>query len=151
VTRRRSLADLGFRLLSRLHHAVLKASGWRVAKRIVGMPVLELTTIGRASGAKRTVVLSSPIVEAERIVLVASRGGDDRHPDWYRNLVLHPRVEVTRGRTTECMVARTASPGERAELWPRVVEVYDGYAAYQRRTDREIPLVICEPCGGDPS
>ena len=111
------------------------------------MPVIELATVGRRSGARRTVVLSAPIVEGDCLVLVASRGGADRHPDWYRNLLRHPRVEVTRGRTTECMVARTASPAERADLWDRVVEAYDGYAAYQRRTERQIPLVICEPCG----
>lgn len=128
---------------------VLTASGWRVGKRIAGMPVIELTTVGRRSGAKRTVVLSAPIVEGDRIVLVASRGGADRHPDWYRNLVQDSRVEVTRGRTTERMLARTASPAERNELWGRVVEAYAGYAAYQQRTDREIPLVICEPCGDE--
>ncbi|MGI9825326.1 nitroreductase/quinone reductase family protein [Agromyces sp. Marseille-Q5079] len=138
--------------MSGVHHAVLKASGWRLGKRIAGMPVIELATVGRRSGARRTVVLSAPIVEGDRLVLVASRGGSDRHPDWYRNLVRHPRVEVTRGRTTECMTARTASPAERADLWDRVVEAYDGYAAYQRRTERQIPLVICEPCAsGDGS
>ncbi|KQM83804.1 nitroreductase/quinone reductase family protein [Agromyces sp. Leaf222] len=140
--------------MSGVHHAVLKASGWRVAKRIGGMPVLELTTVGSRSGARRTVVLSAPIVEGERIILVASRGGADRDPAWYRNLVANPRVEVTRGRTTACMVARTANPAERAVLWDRVVAAYGGYATYQGRTEREIPLVICEPCGagaGDPA
>ena len=135
--------------MSGVHHAVLTVSGWRVAKRIGGMPVLELTTVGTRSGARRTVVLSAPIVERDRIVLVASRGGADRHPDWYRNLVRHPRVEVTRGGTTECMLARTANPAERALLWDRVVEAYGGYATYQGRTEREIPLVICEPCERD--
>ena len=83
--------------------------------------------------------------EPLRLVLVASRGGDDRQPGWYLNLVARPEVEVTRRGARTAMVARTATPEERAELWPRVVAAYAGYAEYQRRTAREIPLVICTP------
>jgi deazaflavin-dependent oxidoreductase (nitroreductase family) len=110
-----------------------------------GMPIVELETTGRRSGRPRTVVLSTPLVDGERTVLVASKGGDDRHPDWYRNLVADPEVELTMHGTTRQMRARTADRDERAELWPRVVAAYPGYAAYQRRTSREIPLVVCEP------
>ena len=78
-------------------------------------------------------------------MLVASKGGDDRHPEWYRNLVAHPSVELTIGGVARRMTARTAGADERAELWPRVIAAYHGYAVYQRRTTREIPLVICEP------
>jgi deazaflavin-dependent oxidoreductase (nitroreductase family) len=131
-------------MLSGFHRALLAIFRWHVAARIAGMTIVELHTIGRRSGAPRTVVLSAPIAEPDRLVLVASRGGDDRHPDWYRNLVVHPDVHVTRRGTRSPMRARTATPDERAELWPRVVAAYAGYAAYQRRTSREIPLVICE-------
>jgi deazaflavin-dependent oxidoreductase (nitroreductase family) len=78
-------------------------------------------------------------------VLVASKGGDDRNPDWYRNLTARPEVELTMDGRHRPMRARTATAEERDELWPRVVAAYKGYAAYQRRTDRDIPLVICEP------
>src|SRR5690606_18671127 len=111
---------------------------------LVGMPIVELRTIGRRSGRPRSVVLSAPVVDGERIVLVASRGGDDEHPDWYRNLLANPRVELTMNGRRRPMTARPADAAERAELWPRVVRTYPGYAAYQRRTNREIPLVICE-------
>lgn len=143
MARRGRAADLGFRLLSAFHRGVLAVFGWRVAARIAGMPIVELHTIGRRSGAPRTVVLSAPVDEPERLVLVASRGGDDRQPGWYLNLVARPEVEVTRLGARTAMVARTATSGERAELWPRIVAAYAGYAEYQRRTTREIPLVIC--------
>ena len=143
MARRGRAADLGFRLLSAFHRGVLAVVGWRVAARIAGMPIVELRTIGRRSGAPRTVVLSAPVDEPERLVLVASRGGDDRQPGWYLNLVARPEVEVTRRGARTAMVARTATPEERAELWPRIVAAYAGYAEYQRRTTREIPLVIC--------
>ena len=78
-------------------------------------------------------------------MLVASKGGDDRHPDWYHNLVDQPDVEVTIDGETTPMRARTADPAEKAALWPTIVAAYKGYAGYQRRTERDIPVVICEP------
>ena len=83
-----------------------------------------------------------------RYVLVASKGGDDRHPLWYLNLVAHPDIELTiRGKTLP-MRARTATRAEKAELWPTIVAAYKGYEGYQRNTDRDIPVVICEPVEG---
>lgn len=140
-----SLADAGFRTVSHLHAALLRVSRWHLGATIVGMPVVELQTIGRRSGRPRSVVLSAPVVDGDRIVLVASRGGADRDPDWYRNLVANPSVELTMHGATRPMTARTADAAERAELWPRIVAANPGYAGYQRRTTRQIPLVICEP------
>ncbi|KRE25008.1 nitroreductase/quinone reductase family protein [Agromyces sp. Soil535] len=145
MTRRGRFADLGFRGLSRSHAALLTLSRWRLGAAVGGMPIVELRTTGRRTGRPRTVVLSAPVVDAERVVLVASRGGDDRDPAWYHNLIANPSVELTVQRVTRPMTARAADAGERAELWPKVVSAYRGYAAYQRRTTREIPLVICEP------
>ena len=110
----------------------------------MGMPAVELHTTGRKSGRRRSVMLTSPVFEPDRLVLVASKGGDDRHPDWYRNLVAEPDVEITVEGELRPFRARTASPSEKAELWPKVVAAYKGYAGYQRRTTRDIPLVICE-------
>lgn len=93
-------------------------------------------------------MLTSPVQVGDSYVLVASRGGDERHPDWYRNLVANPDVELTVGDTVREMTARTATDAERAELWPRVVRAYPGYGAYQKRTSRTIPLVVCEPRRG---
>lgn len=137
--------DFGYRLLNRLHRGLLAVSGGRIGRRIGSMPVVELHTIGRASGRRRSVMLTAPVHDAGRYVLIASKGGDDRHPAWYRNLAANPEVEVTIDGRTVPMHARTATAAERAELWPRITREYRGYAGYQRKTTREIPVVICEP------
>jgi deazaflavin-dependent oxidoreductase (nitroreductase family) len=126
-----------------LHRTVLTVSGGRLLSTPLGMPTVELTTTGRRSGQPRTVLLTAPIHSADEVVLVASKGGDDRHPDWYRNLTVHPDVTVKIGKVSRTMHARTASPEEKDVLWPRIVEAYKGYAGYQRRTSRDIPVVIC--------
>ena len=90
-------------------------------------------------------MLTAPVHDNGRYVLVASKGGDDRHPNWYLNLVAHPEVELTVRGSTLLMRARTATPAEKAELWPRIVGAYSGYATYQTKTSRDIPVVICEP------
>jgi len=90
-------------------------------------------------------MLSVPIIEGDLMVLVASFGGDDRHPAWYLNLQANPEVRVTMSGTTRTMVARTATEEERAELWPQITSAYGGYARYQERTERQIPAVILEP------
>ena len=139
--------DLMFRFWTGVHRAVFAASQGRVLGKVGPMPVLVLTTTGRRTGKRRETMLTAPVSEPDRVVLVASYGGDDRHPAWYLNLCEHPDVEVTMDGRTRPMRARQASADERAELWPRVTAAYRGYAAYQRRTSREIPLVILEPAG----
>ena len=138
------LADIGLRTMSQVHRAILHVTGGRVLDSAFGMQVVELRTIGRKSGLARTTMLTAPIIDGDRIVLVASKGGDDRDPDWYRNLMAHPEAELTVAAQHRLVRARRASPEEKAELWPRVVAAYRGYAGYQRRTERDIPLVICE-------
>jgi deazaflavin-dependent oxidoreductase (nitroreductase family) len=110
------------------------------------MPSLELTTIGRKSGETRSVMLTAPIVDGDTIVVVASRGGDPTHPAWFLNLRDNPAVEVSLQQgPRRPMKASIASADERAALWPRVVAAYRGYASYQRKTTREIPLVLLTP------
>ena len=110
-----------------------------------GMPAVELHTVGRKSGQPRSTMLSAPVVDGETVVLVASKGGDDRDPDWYRNVMAQPEMELTIAGKRQPMRARRASAEEKAELWPKVVAAYKGYGNYQSRTSRDIPLVICEP------
>jgi len=76
---------------------------------------------------------------------VASKGGDDRDPEWYRNLMARPDAELTVDGQRRLVRARQATAEEKAELWPRVIAAYRGYAGYQRRTERDIPLVLCDP------
>jgi deazaflavin-dependent oxidoreductase (nitroreductase family) len=138
--------DLLLKTVNAVHNAVLTLSGGRLGTTAAAMPVVKLTTTGRTSGKPRTVMLTTPIHEDGRYVVVASKGGDDRHPDWYKNLVANPEItlEPMAGGGPRRLTARTASPAERAELWPRIAVGDKGYAAYERKTDRTIPVVICE-------
>jgi deazaflavin-dependent oxidoreductase (nitroreductase family) len=145
MTLKQSFADLGLKTLSRVHRTIVHLSAGRVGRSALGMPTVELLTVGRKSGRTRSTMLTVPVVNGEQLVLVASKGGDDRDPDWYRNLVVHPDVELAMAGQRRFMRARPATPEEKAELWPRVEKSYRGYAHYRRRTERDIPLVICEP------
>ena len=137
--------DMMMRVVTGFHQAVFRASNGRLANRGYGMPVLQLTNTGRKSGKRRPTMLTSPVQDGDRVMVVASYGGDDRHPTWFLNLRDDPNVEVTMDGRTKTMRARVASPEEKAELWPRVVAAHRGYEQYQKRTDRDIPLVILEP------
>jgi deazaflavin-dependent oxidoreductase (nitroreductase family) len=134
---------LRIKTLSAIHREVYRASGGRLGHRIAGMPVLLLTTVGRRSGRPRTVPLTY-FEEDGAIVLVASYGGRPHNPDWFENLVAAGEAEVTRSRDTRRLHARSATTEERAHLWPRIVATYDGYAKYQAKTSREIPLAILD-------
>jgi deazaflavin-dependent oxidoreductase (nitroreductase family) len=140
-----NIKDVVARNVTNAHAAVFRATSGRVGGRLFGMPALMLTTTGRRSGQKRTTMLTAPVVDGERVVLVASYGGDDRHPTWFLNLRDDPDVEIVMGGRTRRMRARIASAEEKAELWPRVVAAYKGYGQYQRRTERDIPLVLLDP------
>jgi deazaflavin-dependent oxidoreductase (nitroreductase family) len=138
--------DLTLKTMNALHRAVMTITFGRVGWRAGPMPVVELTTTGRKSGRPRTVLLTSPVQEDDAWVLVASRGGDNHHPAWFLNLQADPNVEARRaGEPKEHMRARVATPEERARLWPKVTATYTGYGNYQRKTEREIPLVLLEP------
>jgi deazaflavin-dependent oxidoreductase (nitroreductase family) len=139
-----NLKDLGAKAMNLAHRVVLTVSGNRLLSTPFGMPVVELHTVGRKSGLPRSCYLTAPVHDSTRVVLVASKGGDDRHPDWYRNLQANPDAEVVIHRTRRRIRARTATPDEKAELWPKVIAAYKGYADYQKRTSRDIPVVICE-------
>ncbi|TFC52367.1 nitroreductase family deazaflavin-dependent oxidoreductase [Cryobacterium sp. TMT2-10] len=142
---RNRLVDLQMKTMSALHLAVLRATGGRVLSSIGSMPAVELHTIGRSSGKRRTTMLTAPVHGHQRFVLIASKGGDDRHPQWYLNLVANPDVELTVHGSTLKLRARTATTEEKAELWPQIVAAYRGYDGYQQKTSRDIPVVICEP------
>ena len=126
------------------HRVILTVTGNRLLDRPFGMPVVELHTIGRRSGLSRSCYLTSPVHDERQMVLVASKGGDDRHPDWYRNLQAHPDAEVVADGRRRKVYARTATANEKAQLWPQIVAAYKGYDSYQQRTTRDIPIVVCE-------
>ena len=108
-----------------------------------GVPTLLLTTTGRKSGQlRRTALIYGE--HGGSYLLVASQGGAPKHPLWYLNLVEHPEVELQVGADKFTAIARTASEQEKPELWAQMVELFPNYAEYQQKTDRPIPVVICD-------
>jgi len=94
-------------------------------------------------------MLTSPYQEGSTIVIVASRGGDDNHPAWYLNLRDKPEVTVSvGGKPGKLMRAEIADPDERARLWPLITADHKNYAGYQRKTERQIPVVLLRPIDG---
>ncbi len=147
MTKQSSVIRAMMRTSTAVHRFVFSASKGKLLgpNRFGGMPVLMLTTTGRKSGKKRTTMLTAPVQENGTFVVVASGGGSDSAPAWLLNLRDNPMVEVSEGGDARPMRARIASAQERKELWPKVVAGYQGYEEYQKKTDREIPLVLLEP------
>lgn len=127
------------------HTAIYRLTGGRIGHRVPGAPpMLLLDHVGAKSGRKRT----SPLVygrDGADLVLVASKGGYPKNPAWFHNLRANPDTSVQVGSRHERVHARVATAEERPRLWALMVGVYGGYEDYQRRTEREIPLVILEP------
>ena len=139
--------DLLSKTVNAVHKTLVAVSGGRLGNKMGSLPVVKLTTTGRTSGQPRSVMLTAPIHGEGRYVLVASKGGDDRDPDWYRNLVANPNItlEPIGANGPVALIARTATADEKVELWPRIASAAKGYAAYKEKTGRDIPVVICEP------
>jgi deazaflavin-dependent oxidoreductase (nitroreductase family) len=106
-----------------------------------GVPTLLLTVVGRKTGTKRRTALIYGR-DGDDYLLVASKGGAPKNPLWYENLVANPDVEVQVGPEVFEATARTATPEEKQRLWPGLVEIWPDYANYEKKTDRDIPVVI---------
>lgn len=148
--RRRWFSWLSAEVLAPIDGFLYRRSGGRLslghfgARREGALPTLLLTTTGRRSGQPRT----TPVVyleDGERIAVVASNFGRDRHPAWSANLLADPDAEV-QVRTRRWRVrARLASEEEKAALWPRLLEIYPTWEDYRRRTDRSFRAFFLEP------
>ncbi|MFI5315174.1 MAG: nitroreductase family deazaflavin-dependent oxidoreductase [Myxococcota bacterium] len=126
------------------HTALYSLTAGRIGGRMGAQRILLLTTTGRRSGAQRTV----PLVyfeDGERLVLIASNGGASSDPQWWKNLQQRPEALVQVGAETRRMRARICSVEERARLWPRVKRENPPYAEYEKKTTREIPVVLLAP------
>lgn len=138
------MKDASVRRWSQIHAGLYRATGGRLGRRLVDNDMLLLTTRGHVTGNTHTVPLLY-LREGDRLVVIASYGGRADHPTWYQNLTADPAVHVQIDGSRTQMCARTASHEERATWWPRIEAAYDGYAVYQSRTDRVIPVVFLEP------
>jgi deazaflavin-dependent oxidoreductase (nitroreductase family) len=142
-----SLADRSWPVLRRLmglHTLAYRLTGGVVGHSFPGAPpMLLLDHVGARSGIQRTTPLVY-VEDGDDIVLVASKGGHPHNPAWYHNLRANPETTVQVGRERRPVRARVATPQEHARLWPKAVATYSGYEDYQKRTRRQIPLVILE-------
>jgi deazaflavin-dependent oxidoreductase (nitroreductase family) len=134
----------GWQWFGRLHARVFRATGGRIGGRLVGLDVLLLTTTGRRSGLARTTPMPY-FRDGERLVIVGSNGGADTDPAWWLNLQSHPDAEVVIGRDRLAVRAALASPEDRARLWPALKRWNPNYARYEKKTPREIPVVLLTP------
>jgi deazaflavin-dependent oxidoreductase (nitroreductase family) len=123
---------------------IYRRTGGRIGGRLSHAPVLLVDHVGRRSGQARTTPLLY-LANGSDLVIVASRGGSDATPAWWLNLKASPATTVQVGAERRRVIARQATPEEKAVLWPKLVAMYGDYAAYQQRTTREIPVVILSP------
>jgi F420H(2)-dependent quinone reductase len=134
----------GAKLLG-VHQFLYEKSDGRIGTSIGKRPMLLLRTVGAKTGKERTSALLY-VPHGEAYTVIASKGGDPKHPGWYHNLIAHPDVEVQVGRTRIPVRARVADGDERSKLWAEADKVNEGgYERYQAKTDRKIPVVVLDP------
>ncbi|MGF1661259.1 MAG: nitroreductase family deazaflavin-dependent oxidoreductase [Kineosporiaceae bacterium] len=118
-----------------------RANGGRVGGPFEGARMILVHHVGARTGTERV----TPLVwhpDGDRLVIVASKAGAPTHPDWYRNLMAHPRVRVEVGTETFTVDVAEAQGSERERLWSEITAAMPGFADYERRTDRIIPVLV---------
>jgi deazaflavin-dependent oxidoreductase (nitroreductase family) len=130
--------------ITALHRALYRWTGGIVGGDAGGLPTLLLTTVGRKTGQPRTVPLPY-FPHADGWAIVASFAGNAKNPAWYDNLVATPEVHLQIRRRRVQAIARPAGPGDRPAIWAAIVASAPMYADYQRKTEREIPVVVLRP------
>ena len=131
------------KILSRVQVWLYRLSGGRIANTFQGSPICLVTMTGRKSKREITLPLMF-IPNGEDILLIASFGGSPTHPVWYHNLIANPEVIIEVGRIRRKMNVRQADKSEKELLWPLCVANYSEFSIYQNRTDRDIPVMVCE-------
>lgn len=128
-----------------VHQLLYEKTDGRIGTSIGKRPMLLLRTVGAKTGKDRTSALLY-VPHGEAYAVIASKGGDPKHPGWYHNLIAHPDVEAQVGRKRIPVRARVAEGGERSKLWASADQVNEGaYERYQSKTDRKIPVVVLDP------
>ncbi|MEH1027448.1 nitroreductase family deazaflavin-dependent oxidoreductase [Micromonospora profundi] len=121
-----------------------RANGGQVGGQFAGAPLLLLHTVGAKSGQSRVNPMMYLKVDGGYAVF-ASKGGAPTSPDWYHNLLAQPRVRAEIGTETVGLVARVATGDERERIWNAQKAAYPGFADYEQKTTRQIPVVVLEP------
>ena len=119
-------------------------SGGTEGTTLQGAPVIIMTSLGAKSGKIR----KTPLMRVEhdgRYALIASLGGAPQHPVWYHNRRAHPEVELQDGPVKRTYQAREVTGEEKTQWWDRAVQAWPDYAEYQKKTDRQIPVLVLEP------
>jgi F420H(2)-dependent quinone reductase len=134
-----------FNVMAKANAALYRRTGGRRGGKLGRAPILLLQHVGARSGKRR----ESPLLyldDGDKLVIVASKGGTDRHPAWFHNLMANPETEVQVGPERRPVRARRANAEERSAYWPRLVEMYPDYDEYQGHAkDREIPVIVLDP------
>ena len=144
---RTKLKDTVARGVTLVHKELFRRTGGKVGGQVGKMTMMLLTTTGRKSGQPRTTPLNC-MSDGDRYLAVASYGGDDRDPQWFKNLQANPDATIQVGADTIPVRASVATPDEKKTLWPKVVAAYKGYEGYQRKTARDIPVVVLTRVAG---
>jgi F420H(2)-dependent quinone reductase len=137
-------ANLALKLGSSVHAGVYRATGGKLFGRMGQSPILLLNTVGRKSGKKRATPLLY-VVDGEDFVIIASKGGAPTHPAWYLNLMANPDATVEVEDRKVRVRAEEVDGEEKARLWQKMAELYPTYDDYQKKTKRQIPLLVLRP------
>src|SRR5579864_2514375 len=121
-----------------------RANGGNVGGQCAAAPLLILHTVGARSGKPRTNPVMYLDLGHQQVAVFASKGGAPTNPDWYHNLMANPRATVELGNETFDVTARVARGEERLRIWSTQKQRYPNFAEYERKTEREIPVVILE-------
>ena len=121
-----------------------RANEGKVGGPFEGAPLLLLHTVGAKTGQQRVNPMMYQPVDGGYAVF-ASKGGAHTHPDWYHNVLAHPRVTAEIGTGKVELLARVAEGSERERIWAAQKAAYPGFADYERKTIRQIPVIILEP------
>jgi deazaflavin-dependent oxidoreductase (nitroreductase family) len=121
-----------------------RSNGGKLGGPFEGAPMLLLHTRGAKTGQERV----NPMMyqaDGDNVAVFGSKGGAPTHPDWYYNLVANPRVTIELGTETRAVTARVAEGVERERIWSKQKSDYPGFAEYELKTSRQIPVIVLEP------
>jgi F420H(2)-dependent quinone reductase len=139
-----SLGATGLRLVGKANAPIYRLTGGRVGGKLGRAPILLLTTNGRKSGQQRTAPVLY-LADEDRFVVINTNAGNDKTPAWSFNLRANPEAEVEIGRRRVPVRARLAEGEERADLWRRHMQQYEGWDFYESQLDREVGVFVLEP------